>query len=272
MKRKPIVAGTFYPGDSIILKKQLERFLNNVSVLSAEKEILGVISPHAGYVYSGQSAAYAFKAMKMKKFNKAVILAPSHRYGNFKFSAGRFESYLTPLGDVKVDLKKVEDLLHYPEFTFHHSAHKAEHSLEVQLPFLQVINNEAEIIPILLGNQSAENSEILAEILYKEFKDDIEETAFIVSSDLSHYYDDNIAREMDKKMIDMILSKDINGLSEAVFERKIEACGFGGILCLIQLAKRFGYNKTELLNYTHSGMVSGDNSQVVGYLSAMFYK
>ncbi|MCF7794559.1 MAG: AmmeMemoRadiSam system protein B [Candidatus Cloacimonetes bacterium] len=272
MKRKPIVAGTFYPGDSIILRNQLERFLSNVSMLPSKKDILGVIAPHAGYVYSGQSAAYAYKALKMKQFNKAVILAPSHRYGNFKFSAGNFESYLTPLGEVKVDTDKIEKLLQYSEFSFHQAAHNAEHSLEVQLPFLQIINEQVEIIPILLGNQSPENSKRLAEILFDEFKDDIINTVFIVSSDLSHYYDHKIAKYMDEKMIDMILKTDVQGLSNALFERKIEACGFGGILSLMHLAKQLAYNETELLNYSHSGMISGDNSQVVGYLSAMIYK
>ncbi len=246
--------------------------MKNVSIKNSFEDILGVISPHAGYVYSGQCAAYSFSAISKKKFKTAVIIAPSHRHGNFKFSAGNYESYLTPLGEVEIEKAIVEKLLTYADFTFHTLAHNTEHSLEVQLPFLQMVNKKAKIVPILLGNQTFENSEKLAEILIKEFRDQMEDTVFIISSDLSHYYQGNVASAMDSQLIDLIAANDMESIAEKIFERKIEACGFGGIMVILQLARKLDYDRTAILNYTHSGQITGDDSQVVGYLSAAIHK
>lgn len=271
MKRNPVVAGTFFSGDSVILRREIEHFLEKAAEFK-QKEIFGIISPHAGYMYSGQCAGFAYKALKERDFDVAVILSPSHRYGHFKFSAGNYESYLTPLGEVKVDSEKVEQLLFHTDFSFHPTAHNSEHSLEVQLPFLQVINPSAKIVPILLGQQTAENSRLLADILSAEFKDKLEKTIFIVSTDLSHYYEGEVAKTMDMNLINMIRSLDIAAIENGIFSRQVEACGFGGIIALLYLAEKFGYKNLKVLNYTHSGMISGDDSKVVGYLAGAIYR
>ncbi len=272
MKRKPIVAGSFYPGSSAILKNDIDHYFSNVPAMKRHDDILGITVPHAGYVYSGQCAAYGFKAIQQKDFEIAVIIAPSHRYGHFKFSVGNFESYLTPLGEAEVDQQFVDKLLTYDDFQFYPTAHHSEHSLEVQLPFLQIIKPSAQIVPILFGNQSFENSKRLAEILHQEFADHLAKTIFIISTDLSHYYDGGTAEKMDAIFASNLVGLEIEMLEKELGNHKCEACGIGGTLTLMHLAKKFHYDNAMILNYTHSGKVSGDDSQVVGYLSAMVYK
>ena len=272
MIRKPVVAGGFYPGDQKVLEGQVKKFLENVEVGEKIDNILGIISPHAGYIYSGQCAAYGFKALQQKDFKTAVIIAPSHRFGNFRYSVGDFEEYITPLGRINVNKQLTKQFLEYDEFDFFPLAHNSEHSLEVQLPFLQIINPQAQIVPILLGNQNVENSRDLAKILTEVFKDKLITTVFIISSDLSHYYDSNTAAKMDLELASKIETMQINKVEKLFNEHRVEACGFGGILTLLYLAKNLHYTQVKNLKYTHSGEVSGDFKQVVGYLASIVHK
>ena len=207
-----------------------------------------------------------------KEIEYAVIIAPSHRFANFKYSVGNFESYLTPLGEVSVAKDIIEVLLKNEDFCFQQAAHQAEHSLEVQLPFLQIVFPNIKIIPILLGSQSPENSENLAEILANVFKDKLNKSTFIISSDLSHYYSSSIAEEKDSRLFGILKKLDTESMKHDQRENKIEACGMGGIFTLMYLAKKLNYSEVDVLKYVHSGLISGDMSQVVGYLSAVVYK
>ncbi|MBN1327127.1 MAG: AmmeMemoRadiSam system protein B [Candidatus Cloacimonetes bacterium] len=272
MIRKPIVAGTFYSEKAELLRKQLEIYLLNAPIEKEYGDILGLISPHAGYVCSGQCAAYGYNVLKQKNFKLAVIIAPSHQVGGFRFSVGNFEAYQTPLGNIEVDQEVVKAFLNKEYFEFIPAAHKHEHSLEVQLPFLQFINPSAKILPVIFGVQNSENSQILALELADYFKDKLAETVFIISSDLSHYHDSFKAQAMDSKLSKLVESGDIDGLSGGFSLREMEACGFGGILTFLRLAKLLDYDKIENLNYDHSGNVTHDYSQVVGYLSTVIYR
>ena len=272
MKRNPVVAGSFYPGYANVLRSDIKQYIANAEISLKSSDILGVIAPHAGYTYSGQCAAFSYKALIQKEIEYAVIIAPSHRYANFKYSVGNFESYLTPLGEVPVAEDIVKALMKNEDFCFHQVAHQSEHSLEVQLPFLQVAFPGVKIIPILLGSQSSDNSEILAETLANEFNDKLNKTAFIISSDLSHYYSSSIAEEKDNRLLIMLEELDTESMKHGQLEDKIEACGMGGIFTLIYLAKKLNYRKVDILQYIHSGQISGDMSQVVGYLAAAVYK
>jgi AmmeMemoRadiSam system protein B len=272
MIRNPIVAGGFYPGTQKVLEEQVKEFLEKVEMEKKFDDILGIISPHAGYVYSGQCAAYGFKALQQKDFETAVIIAPSHRFGNFRYSVGNFAEYVTPLGKIKVNKKLTKQLLEYDEFDFIQLAHNSEHSLEVQLPFLQIINQKAQIVPILLGNQNVENSRNLAKILTEVFKDELTTTVFIISTDLSHYYDSDTASKMDIELASKIETMQIEKVERLFTEHRAEACGFGGILALLYLAKNLHYSQLKNLKYTHSGEVSGDFKQVVGYLASIVHK
>ncbi|MBT4575746.1 MAG: AmmeMemoRadiSam system protein B [Candidatus Cloacimonetes bacterium] len=272
MNRNPVVAGSFYPGDSSVLTKQINNYLQNANIKLEEEELLGVISPHAGYVYSGQCAAFSFKALQQKEFDTAVIIAPSHRFADFDFSVGDYDEYLTPLGGVKVAKDIVNELKNKYNMGTTYHASNIEHSLEVQLPFLQKIKPDAVIVPILLGKQSLENSEKLAAILAECFEEKLERTVFIVSSDLSHYYESDVATAMDNELLKNFEDMDFNKMGSDFQLGKIEACGMGGILTLMNLAKHFDYKGIENLDYRNSGDVSGDYKQVVGYLSSCVYK
>lgn len=272
MIRNPVVAGSFYPGNPNILRNIVNEYLQKTIVKEEQSDILGVVSPHAGYIYSGQCAAFSFNAIKKKDFDLAVIIAPSHRFADFDFSIGDYDEYLTPLGDVQVAKDIVNELKDKYNMGTNYHAHNIEHSLEVQLPFLQQIKPDAEIVPILFGEQNSENSKRLAEILSEYFKDRLDKTVFIISSDLSHYHDNRIATEMDGKLSDNFKDRDIDKMEENFQLNKIEACGMGGILTLMYLAKELNYSNPKILDYRNSGKVSGDYKQVVGYLSGCVYK
>ena len=270
--RKPVVAGSFYDSDKLNLKKQIETFLKKAIIPKAYSEILGVISPHAGYIYSGQCAAYSYNVLSQKEFDTAVIIAPSHRISGFKFSVGNYDYYETPFGKISVNKDYRDLLLSFINCNFYPNAHKYEHSLEVQLPFLQTINPKVNIVPIILGEQNIENSLLLARILFKIFADKIDNTVFIVSSDLSHYYDAKTAFKKDSLLLDLIKKGMPNLLWNKYISAEIEACGIGGILTLMEFANLTKYKNREILNYSHSGEINNDYSQVVGYVSSIFYK
>ncbi len=272
MVRNPVVAGSFYPGNSRTLKKMITGYLQKAEIKEQLNDILGIISPHAGYMYSGQCAAFGFKALQSKNFDLAVLIAPSHRFGDFDYSVTDYSEFLTPLGRIKVAHDIVKELkLKYNMVTSDY-ANDSEHSLEVQIPFLQQIKPDAKIVPILLGEQNPENSRRLAVNLAEYFKDRLEKTVFIISSDLSHYYDKQTAAKMDTMIADNLEKLDIKKMEEDMQAGNVEACGIGGILTLMSLAKAFNYCSITNLDYRNSGNVSGDYDQVVGYLSSCVHK
>jgi len=271
VKRKPVVAGMFYPNKSKELDEMITTFLQKADEEAETKEdYLGVVVPHAGYVYSGQCAAYGFNALKNRDLENIVIIAPSHRFGEFSFSVGDYDSYETPLGDMKVNREITSILLDDAEFSFLEAAHNYEHSLEVQLPFLKKLFPEVKIVPILIGNQSYYNAQYLADKLYDIFNGKLDSTAFIVSSDLSHYHPADLAEMLDSKLITYLEKMQSEELYKQNRSGNVEACGIGGILTMMQFAKILKKAKVELLNYTHSGKSSGANDSVVGYLAAGF--
>ena len=270
--RKSVVAGAFYPGEPGILKMQIENYLSEAKVKDKYEKALGIISPHAGYVYSGQCAAYGYKAIEQKDFDLAVLIAPSHNIGGYQCSVGNYDAYQTPLGIIPVNKEYIRKILDYPDFEFRPAAHSSEHSLEVQLPFLQVIKPDVEIVPIILGNQNIKNSLLLADVLSQVFTKRLDKTVFIISSDLSHYYDSETAAEKDNLLAENFQEGLIDNMEQDLQNGKIEACGIGGILFLLSLSKKLKYEKIETLKYTHSGYINNDFSQVVGYLSSIIYK
>jgi len=259
MIRKPAVAGMFYPGNPETLKKMVNKYIDDAKDFDLPN-LKAVICPHAGYPYSGPIAGYSYRQIKnlKKKPSKIFLIGPSH-YAYIESSIGNFGSFTSPLGATIVNRKFVETIEEegipsVPE------AHMKEHSLEVQLPFLQVIAPDSEIIPILCGSISPDH---LAEILNKYFLNP--DCFFIISSDLSHYlpYEEAVLRDQNSlKMIEfMDLSK----------EDSIDACGNIGIRTLMRLAKNNGY-KIKLLDYRNSGDTAGDKSAVVGYGALAVYK
>ena len=242
--REPAVAGKFYPDDPEELKRMINGYLNEASVTEIKGTLKGLIVPHAGYVYSGPVAAYGYKLLEGKNPGRIIILGPSH-YAQFPgLAESGHKGWSTPL-DI-TETFSIGNISKYP------AAHRSEHSLEVQLPFLQVVLEDKEftVDPILTGMISPEEG---AAILEKE------DAFLIVSSDLSHYNPYDAAKELDARTVELIERMDIPG-----FIQFGDACGKMGILIAIELAKRKGW-KIKALHYANSGDTAGPRTEVVGY-------
>ena len=269
--RKSIASGSFYPADPDDLKKQIDGFMDNAELLGLQN-IKAIISPHAGYVYSGQIAAYSFKQVIEIKYDSILVIAPSHAEYFDYTSVYHGDAYETPFGPVKID-KDRADALAESSSLIQQSAygHHDEHSLEVQLPFLQVIfGKDMSIVPVVIGNQSRENIEELGSIAGELFSDD--NILVIASTDLSHYHPYDTASGLDEKVSGLIGSFDTGGLMEEFTSDKAEMCGGGPVLAAMMISRVMGADSSKIIKYANSGDISGDRSSVVGYLSALFYK
>ncbi|HCX73967.1 MAG TPA: AmmeMemoRadiSam system protein B [Candidatus Cloacimonas sp.] len=266
------LAGSFYTANPQKLQNQIADYLQDAKLEKSYQHPLGIISPHAGYPYSGKCAAHGFQAAMNKNKKTVVIVAASHQYNHFEYSVGDYDYYQTPLGKAKINTEIVQKLLDFPHFEFEENAFYNENSLEIQIPFIQHLNPDAEIVPILIGRQNNENSSNLAKKLFELFQDKLAETLFVASSDLSHYHNAELASKMDSQLAELVKNKDTDEIERQIFTHQIEACGFGPILFLLHLAKLTGYNQVDNLCYYHSGDISYDNSQVVGYLSSIIYR
>jgi AmmeMemoRadiSam system protein B/AmmeMemoRadiSam system protein A len=272
------VAGGFYPEDPVELSSMIDNFLQAVPSQNINGEIFAIISPHAGYVYSGHVAAYGYAALKNQKIDRVIIISPSHLESFKGVSIYNGNAYATPLGKLLVDkefakkLSASNDLLRLSD-DGHESViqGRMEHALEVQLPFLQKVISEFKIVPIVMGDQQYESCRALGVSLAKLITDT--QTIIVASSDLSHYHDYNSAVAMDKKVLNAIQEWDFFNLSRNLSSRIWEACGGGPIVATMIAAEKSGINSLKLLKYANSGDVDiGDKDKVVGYSSFAFYR
>jgi len=276
MVREPAVAGQFYPGNPSDLEGMIQHFLDN-SKIETGGTVIGLICPHAGYPYSGFTAAHGYKLLQGKDIKTVVIIGPSHHAyfdGISVYPSGKWK---TPLGEVPIDeeiVKKLEK--ENPKIDYFPEAHTHEHSVEVQVPFLQVVLKEFKIVPIVMGAQTEENIDILANALYKVLKgrDDV---VLIASSDLYHGYSYQQAKDMDSVVIDYIKKYNPDGLFQFIEEMERQriavACGGGPVAAVMKAAKMLGAEKSVILHTTTSADVVGNYSgYVVGYVSAALIK
>jgi len=274
--REPVVQGMFYPGNKNNLSKLIGDFIVEANPKSREdKELLGLIVPHAGYVYSGPCAAYAFKLLRSKKYDTIIILGPSHSTILKGASVWKQGSYKTPYGNVEIDKESADFLINKgPDLEFYQIAHMQEHSVEVQIPFLQyILKDEFQLVPVVIGNQAFDYTQELADSIYNLMENWKDKSFLIVaSSDLSHYHSNEAAKRMDREVIKMIENRNIEQLDKIISSGRGEACGIGSIFTLLFLMKKFNTDIIDILNVTNSGEVSGDRSRVVGYMSAAAYK
>jgi hypothetical protein len=278
--REPVVAGRFYPESEAELSKKINNFLDKASVESLQGKPVAIIAPHAGYQYSGSVAAYSYKAIKGYKYKRVIVLAPSH-YSRYRgASILDVDAYKTPLGLVKLNQGICNSLINNPPFigTFK-NAHKREHSLETQLPFLQtVLGNDFELIPMLISRLNNEEFDFIADKLRSLIDED---TLIVVSSDFTHYgygYDyvpfkkdvEANIRKLDHGAIERILALDFNGFTNYKKATGITACGFMPIALMIKLLPDNVQGK--MLQYETSGSIMGDFNSSVSYASIVFTK
>lgn len=267
--RQPAVAGMFYPSDSKQLHADVQWMLSSVEAKPITSKVLGIVAPHAGYVYSGQTAAYGFNLLKDKNYNKVIIISPSHYEYFTGASIYDGDAYKTPLGIVEVDRDLAQKIIHSSKTIFFgKEGHHHEHAVEVHVPFLQIILKDFKIVPIVMGDQSRIYIDDLAERIASVVD---ENTVIISSSDLSHFYPKQKAFALDSIVAQDISDFDYEKLQSDLERRKCEACGGGPIVVLMKAAVLLKKKKSMILNRSDSGDVSGDNSEVVGYLSAAIY-
>lgn len=268
--RSARVAGRFYPSERVELLNAVSRLLDSQPQPQASDKPRMLIVPHAGYAYSGLVAARAFKQLSRRAYDGVVIVAFTHRVQFDGASVDTRESYRTPLGELSVDQQAAAFLQTYPGIRHIEEAHETdEHSLEVELPFLQVALGEPRIVPILMGSADPEDAQRLAEALAALSRRG--DYLFIFSSDLSHYHPAEEAEARDELTVNAILAETPAAVAK-LFERgDMEACGRGPILASLLLAERLGYPRKELLAYAHSGSTAGDRSSVVGYAAIAMY-
>jgi AmmeMemoRadiSam system protein B len=269
--KKSVIAGSWYPGNPSILKRDIENYFNSVHYLELEGEVVGLIAPHAGYTYSGQVAASAYNLVRGKKYDAVIVVGPSHRvafHGVSIFSTGGYE---TPLGIVPVAeelAKKIKNLnktvVDIPE------AHLQEHSVEIQLPFLQVALGNFSFIPLVMGDQGANTCQELAATIYEAAGG--KKILIVGSSDLSHFYNYNMAKKVDAVVLRHLKDGDAVGLLESLGNGTAEACGGGPMVVSMLVSRMMNANKAHLLRYANSGDVTGDKSSVVGYAAAVYCK
>ena len=268
--RKASVAGLFYLSDPDELTRQVSGFLDGAEAAVPRGDVVGLIAPHAGFVYSGQVAAEAYAAVRGRSFDRVVILAPSHRAafdGASIWPSGVFE---TPLGAVQVD-EDASRLLLKEGAGFVRDlpgAHGAEHALEVQLPFLQVALPPHRIVPLVLGSRDLAFARRLGTLLADLFGTD--DTLYIASSDLSHFHPYETAVRIDRLFLDLLERSDLEGLERAVELGNAEACGTGPVLTVAAAAKEHFHARPSLLRYANSGDTAGGREEVVGYASVLY--
>jgi hypothetical protein len=270
--RKPAVAGSFYPANPVELTKTIAGFFAEVKKSELGGSPVALIAPHAGYMYSGKIAARAFKLLEGEEFDSVVIVAPSHTVffkGSAVFDG---DAYETPLGPVQID-KELSERIASINPTVHLSGQghstgstRGEHSLEVQLPFLQIALGKFKLVAIVMGDQEEDSIRELGECLATAVKDT--NTLIVASTDLSHFYTEKQARKLDFAVQEAIEAYNPENLIGVLESGKGEACG-GGVVAAVMIAtRRLGGKSVRFLDYNTSGAVTGDFDEVVGYLSA----
>ncbi len=268
--KEPNVAGAFYPDDKQALLTMIEEFLDSAKPASAKGEIFGLICPHAGYGYSGQTAAYGYKLIKGSAYKTVIIIGPSHQYGFAGVSVYPEGSFRTPLGDIEIDSEFSAKLLNKDkEVYFEPLAFAKEHSVEVQLPFLQRILSGAKIVPVVMGDCTFLTCNKFSTLL-KEAIASRKDVLVIISTDMYHGYDYEECEATDKLTLGYLKNMDAEALYYGLREGKVQLCGgFPAVSALI-LAKQLGHNKLEVLNHTNSAVVTGKKIKgqwTVGYSS-----
>jgi len=262
MIRKPAVAGTFYPSDPEELTLLIE---NMVDLEQERKKALAVISPHAGFVYSGPVAGALFSSVQFP--GKYVFLGPSHRRISSKAAIMRTGTWSTPLGDIPVDTDLADLLLNSSTILEEdEEAHRKEHSLEVQLPFIQYFVKHFSIVPICIGSPiSYEELEELGRAIANGIKKCDSEILIIASTDMSHYVEQSTAQKLDLMAIQKIQELNPRGLYDTVTSNNISMCGFQPTTSALVASKELGAKTASLVKYQTSGDISGNYDEVVGY-------
>ena len=281
MLRKPAVAGMFYPDDSEELVKTIEDcFLHSfgpgkipdIESFEGNDYPVNVMVPHAGFQYSGTIAAHSYCELAKNGFPEVfIIIGPNHTGLGSEVSVFNKGEWITPLGNIQVDEEFADTLISFSDFaSADFAAHMREHSIEVQLPFLQYFSNDFKIVPVVLGSQTISAANDLAAAILKAGEKLGKSYCGIASSDLSHFNTQERANKVDGFVLEDIENMDEFKLLEEIIQYNITMCGYGPVMTTMILSKMCGKNTSEIRAYKTSGDISGDLSSVVGYASGIF--
>jgi len=262
--RQPAVAGQFYPDDRPTLERDLDTYLAADEPAPRYADAFGCVVPHAGYMYSGHVAGAVYARLSPQPCY--IVIGPNHRGYGEPLALMSTGAWLTPLGQVPLDsalARAVQERC--PALVDDVSAHSGEHSLEVQVPFLQRSARNFTMVPIALGTDDFESLETLGHALAEATRSSPHPVFIVASSDMNHYEPDGITRVKDRKAIDRILELDAVGLYETVFRERISMCGFAAAVAMLVAARDLGAGRAELVKYATSADAGGPSNRVVGY-------
>lgn len=268
--RKSAIAGSWYPADPKVLQTNIADYFRLVPEYRISGRIIGLVAPHAGYMYSGQIAAHAYKQVQGQAFDAVIVIGPSHRVPFHGVSTYNRGGYETPLGVVPVDDRLADQIMaesRVVSVTPH--VHREEHSIEIQLPFLQAALGNFSFVPFLMGSQDRRTcEELTAAIASAVGKKNV---LLVGSSDLSHFHSYDQAVKMDAVALAYLDKMEHDAFLKDLGNRVFEACGGGPVAVAMMAAEKLGAHRSKLLKYANSGDVTGDRRSVVGYAAAVFY-
>src|SRR5262245_10402267 len=265
--RPTAVAGTWYPADANRLTREVDQYLAAATRTPPVSQLVSIIAPHAGLMYSGPVAAHAYHQLQHRRVDTIVIVGPSHFIafdGVALYARGGFAS---PLGIAPIDEAFAQELLAAtPVVHEDPGVHRKEHSLEMQLPFVRRVAPGSAIVPLLIGQQTEATARELGEVLGQLAR--TRSTVLVASTDLSHYEDAQTAQDLDQVVLEHVRAFDPDGLQSSLRKNPHHACGGGAAVAVMRAARALGATKGLVLHYADSGDVSGDKSSVVGYMAA----
>lgn len=270
--KSPNVSGYFYPSNPAKLSSMIDDYIKKAESNDISNHIFGILSPHAGYIYSGPVAAWAYKTIIGKKYKTVVIIGPSHYQRLGKIAVFKSGFFQTPLGDLPIDDKFTSALIENSKNIVPlPAAFDKEHSLEVQIPFLQRTLEDFSIVPIIIGSNSYQLCEDLATALTQTIKNR-NDVLVIASSDMSHYYPQNVAQRIDKKTLKSLMEDKPQKLFQQIVKGDGEFCGLGAVVSLMLTMQQLEVNNIKILKYATSAQTTNsDPERVVGYSSIIFY-
>lgn len=262
MVREPAVAGKFYSANPQVLRSDVDSYLSP----AAEEKIpaIGCIAPHAGYMYSGRVAGAVFSAIAIP--SRCIVMCPNHTGRGHPLAVMAEGSWRTPLGEVALDSSLAKALLKaFPALAEDSDAHRFEHAIEVELPFLQILRPDVQIVPIAVGTSRLLLLEELGKAVTEVIQSVQGPVLIVASSDMNHYEDDDTTRMKDHKAIKKILALEPHALYQTVINESISMCGFGPAVAMLIAAKQCGATTARLVQYATSAETSGDREMCVGY-------
>jgi len=270
------IAGHWYPGKPVDLRAAIEGYFQQASPPQFSGQVVGLIVPHAGYVYSGLTAAYAFKATIGVEYARVILISPSHKPYSQPLLTTAHDAYATPLGAVPVDRAALAALNRFlgeaSKLSIAAVRNDQEHSLEIELPFLQVTQPQGfKLVPLMMMDQSASTARLLSSALVRliqSFPPD-EPTLLVASSDLSHFYTESAANRLDSTLAQAVREFTLESFYQHKQRGDMEACGLAPMAVVLQTSHLLGANQVTVADYRTSAAVTGDRSSVVGYLSAI---